>query len=83
MTYWNYTGKPLAYLLATEERDDDADNSLRRAYGNEGSDTVVAAFAKRYGVEVLDAFGPTEGGIGIVRGRRTTHRDRWGTRAGS
>jgi len=68
VTYWNYTGKPLAYLLATDERPDDADNPLRRAYGNEGSDTVVAAFAQRFGVEVLDAFGPTEGGIGIVRG---------------
>jgi acyl-CoA synthetase (AMP-forming)/AMP-acid ligase II len=68
VTYWNYTGKPLAYLLATEERPDDADNPLRRAYGNEGSDTTVEAFARRFGVEVLDAFGPTEGGIGIVRG---------------
>ena len=67
-TYWNYTGKPLAYLLATDERPDDADNPLVRAYGNEGNDALVAAFARRFGVEVLDAFGPTEGGIGIVRG---------------
>jgi fatty-acyl-CoA synthase len=67
-TYWNYTGKPLAYLLATAEAPDDADNPVRRAYGNEGSDAIVDAFAKRFGVLVLDAFGPTEGGIGIVRG---------------
>ena len=28
-TWFNYTGKPLAYLLATPERPDDADNPLR------------------------------------------------------
>lgn len=67
VTYWNYTGKPLAYLLATPARPDDADNPLRRAYGNEGSDTVVARFAARFGAEVIDAFGPTEGAVGIVR----------------
>jgi fatty-acyl-CoA synthase len=68
VTYWNYTGKPLAYLLATDEKPDDASNPLVRAYGNEGNDKLVAAFARRFGVDVLDAFGPTEGGIGIVRG---------------
>ncbi|HVU74859.1 MAG TPA: AMP-binding protein, partial [Mycobacteriales bacterium] len=67
VTYWNYTGKPLAYLLATEEKPDDADNTVTRAYGNEGSATIVAAFSKRFGVEVIDGFGPTEGGIGIMR----------------
>ena len=36
-TYFNYTGKPLAYLLAQPERPDDADNPLRVAFGNEGS----------------------------------------------
>jgi fatty-acyl-CoA synthase len=68
VTYWNYTGKPLAYILATPRQPDDADNPLRRAYGNEGSDQVVARFRARFGVEVIDAFGPTEGAIGIVRG---------------
>lgn len=67
VTYWNYTGKPLAYLLATKKQRDDADNPLRRAYGNEGSDTVVADFSRRFGVHVIDGFGPTEGGIGIMR----------------
>jgi fatty-acyl-CoA synthase len=68
VTYWNYTGKPLAYILATDEQPDDADNPVRRAYGNEGADQIVAAFATRFGVDVLDGFGPTEGGIGIFRG---------------
>jgi len=66
-TYFNYTGKPLGYLLATAERPDDADNPLRVAFGNEGSPEMVAAFSKRFGVEVIDAYGATEGGIGLSR----------------
>jgi fatty-acyl-CoA synthase len=66
-TYFNYTGKPLAYLLATPERPDDADNPLRVAFGNEGSPEVVAAFARRFGVDVIDAYGATEGGVAVNR----------------
>jgi len=66
-TYFNYTGKPLAYLLATAEQPDDADNSLRVAFGNEGSPDVVATFARRYDLEVIDAYGATEGGVAVNR----------------
>ncbi|HYL52825.1 MAG TPA: AMP-binding protein [Acidimicrobiia bacterium] len=66
-TYFNYTGKPLAYLLAQPDHDDDADNSLRVAFGNEGSPEVVDAFARRFGVEVIDAYGATEGGVAVNR----------------
>jgi len=68
VTYWNYTGKPLAYLLAQPERPDDADNPLRIAYGNEGAPQLVEAFSTRFGVEVIDAFGATEGGLAVNRG---------------
>lgn len=66
-TYFNYTGKPLAYILAQPERPDDADNPLRVAYGNEGAPQVVEAFAERFGVRVIDAFGATEGGLSVNR----------------
>ncbi len=66
-TYFNYTGKPLAYLLAQPERTDDADNTLRVAFGNEGSPQVVDGFARRFGVEVIDAYGATEGGVAVSR----------------
>jgi fatty-acyl-CoA synthase len=66
-TYFNYTGKPLAYLLSTPERPDDVDNSLRVAFGNEGSPEIVDAFAARFGVEVIDAYGATEGGVAVNR----------------
>lgn len=67
-TYFNYTGKPLAYVLSTPEGPDDGDNPLRRAYGNEGAPEVVSEFARRFKAEVIDAFGSTEGGIAVVRG---------------
>jgi fatty-acyl-CoA synthase len=66
-TYFNYTGKPLAYILGTPERPDDAENSLRVAFGNEGSPEVVDAFAQRFGLEVIDAYGATEGGVAVNR----------------
>ena len=66
-TWFNYTGKPLSYVLATRERPDDVDNSLRVAFGNEGSPQVVDEFARRFGVQVIDAFGATEGGIAVNR----------------
>lgn len=66
-TWFNYTGKPLAYLLATPEQRDDADNPLRVAFGNEGSPEIVDAFARRFDVEVIDAYGATEGGVAVNR----------------
>jgi fatty-acyl-CoA synthase len=66
-TWFNYTGKPLAYLLATPPRPDDADNPLKLAYGNEGSPQVVEAASKRFGVSIVDVFGSTEGAIALDR----------------
>ncbi|GAC67803.1 fatty-acid--CoA ligase FadD1 [Gordonia soli] len=66
-TYMNYVGKPLAYILATEERDDDADNPLRVAFGNEATDRDIAEFGRRFGCAVWDGFGSTELAIIITR----------------
>ncbi|WKN56903.1 long-chain-fatty-acid--CoA ligase [Rhodococcus opacus] len=65
VTYANYVGKPLSYVLATPEMPDDADNTLRVMYGNEGSAPAVAAFSRRFGTAVVDGFGSTEGGVAI------------------
>ncbi|MGZ5391793.1 MAG: long-chain-fatty-acid--CoA ligase FadD17 [Mycobacterium sp.] len=66
-TYANYVGKPLSYVLATPELDDDADNPLRAVYGNEGAPADVERFARRFNTRVMDGFGSTEGGIAIGR----------------
>ncbi|OBK52091.1 fatty-acid--CoA ligase FadD1 [Mycobacterium kubicae] len=66
-TYMNYVGKPLAYILATAERHDDADNPLRVAFGNEANDKDIAEFARRFGVQVEDGFGSTENAVIVIR----------------
>jgi fatty-acyl-CoA synthase len=65
--YFNYVGKPLAYVLATPEQPDDGDNPLVRAFGNEGASADVARFAERFGCSVTDAYGSTEGGATVQR----------------
>jgi fatty-acyl-CoA synthase len=67
ITYFNYVGKPLTYILATPEAPDDADNTLRSAFGNEGAEHDLARFAERFGCEVVDSYGSTEGGVAITR----------------
>ncbi|ONI88682.1 acyl-CoA synthetase [Actinosynnema sp. ALI-1.44] len=67
VTYANYVGKPLSYVVATPPRPDDADNPLRLVYGNEGAGADLIAFQKRFGCAVVDAFGSTEGGVGFAR----------------
>jgi fatty-acyl-CoA synthase len=67
VTYFNYVGKPLSYILATPERPDDADNPLRRCFGNEAAEADVARFAERFGCTVQDAYGSTEGGASVTR----------------
>jgi len=66
-TYASYVGKPLSYVLATPARADDADNPLRIAYGNEGAPGDLARFAERFGCQVIDGFGSSEGGVAISR----------------
>ncbi len=67
VTYFNYVGKPLSYVLATPERPDDADNSLRLVFGNEGADLDIDRFSSRFGVPVIDSYGSTEGGAIVQR----------------
>jgi len=67
ITFFNYVGKPLTYVLATPERPDDADNTLVLAFGNEGAPHDLERFAKRFGCQVSDAYGSTEGAVAIQR----------------
>ncbi|MCH2170118.1 AMP-binding protein [Myxococcota bacterium] len=66
-TYFNYVGKPLSYILATPEREDDADNPLRYVFGNEGADLDIGRFSQRFGVPVQDGYGSTETGASVSR----------------
>ncbi len=61
-TYFNYVGKTLSYVLATPELPDDADNTLVRGFGNEGSRVDLEDFSRRFACTITDAYGSTEGG---------------------
>ncbi|WP_328807985.1 AMP-binding protein [Nonomuraea antri] len=65
-TYLHYVGKALSYVLATPERQDDAANPLKIAFGNEGSAIATRRFGERFGCYVIDAFGSTETAIAIT-----------------
>ena len=67
VTYMNYVGKPLAYVLATPEEPEDADNPLRVAFGNEAAERDITEFGRRFGCTVRDGFGSTEGAVIITR----------------
>ncbi|WP_038170691.1 AMP-binding protein [Tomitella biformata] len=67
VTFFNYVGKPLNYILATPARADDAENTLRIAFGNEANEADIDTFARRFGCVVLDSYGTSEGGMRINR----------------
>jgi fatty-acyl-CoA synthase len=64
-TYLHYVGKALSYVLATPAKDDDADNPLRFAFGNEAAPLEQKAFGERFGCFVIDGYGSTETAISL------------------
>ena len=66
-TFFNYVGKTLAYVLATPEQNDDADNTLQRGFGTEASERDIAAFERRFGCTIVEGYGMSEGGAVIRR----------------
>src|SRR5262245_16591263 len=49
VTYFNYVGKPLEYILATPLSAHDRDNKLRFGMGNEANEHDIKAFSERFG----------------------------------
>jgi fatty-acyl-CoA synthase len=66
-TYVTYVGRALAYVLATPEQPDDADNPLQRAFGTEASARDIEGFGRRYDCQVIESYGSSEGGIAVHR----------------
>jgi fatty-acyl-CoA synthase len=67
VTFVPYTGKVLQYVMSTSEAEDDANNTMRLAVGNEASLADIEGFARRFNCEVRDSYGATEGLIIIRR----------------
>ena len=66
-TMLTYTGKVLNYILAVPPSPDDATSPLELAIGNEASESDIREFAARFGCQVRDSYGSTEGMIIIRR----------------
>jgi fatty-acyl-CoA synthase len=66
-TFFNYVGRSLAYILATEPREDDADNHLRLGFGTEASPRDMENFTLRFGCPLLDSYGSSEGPVTILK----------------
>jgi fatty-acyl-CoA synthase len=66
-TYFNYVGRSLAYVLATPEQPDDHVNSLRLGFGTEASMRDRAEFVRRFGCELIESYGSSEGVISTYR----------------
>jgi fatty-acyl-CoA synthase len=66
-TFFNYVGKSLAYVLATPEHPDDADNRLDRGFGTEASERDIEEFQRRFGCRIVEGYGMSEGGASIRR----------------
>jgi fatty-acyl-CoA synthase len=58
-------GKAIAYILATPERPDDADNTLKSAFGTEASVRDRDRFRTRFGCYLIEGYGQSEGGASI------------------
>ncbi|HEV3265928.1 MAG TPA: AMP-binding protein [Acidimicrobiales bacterium] len=62
-SFFNYVGRSLAYVLATAEAPDDADNPLRLGFGTEASARDMETFTRRFGCRLLENYGSSEGAI--------------------
>ena len=64
-TKFSYVGKAIAYILATPEQPDDADNTLKSAFGTEASVRDRDRFRTRFGCYLIEGYGQSEGGASI------------------
>ncbi|CAL9313970.1 AMP-binding protein [Streptomyces sp. SudanB52_2052] len=64
-TYFTYVGRAIQYVLATEPGPDDRDNPLRLGFGTEAGAVDAAAFARRFGVRLVEGYGSSEGGAAV------------------
>lgn len=60
-TFFTYVGKALGYLLATPATPEDAGTTLVRGFGTEASVADQAEFRRRFGAELFEGYGSSEG----------------------
>lgn len=73
-TFFNYVGKPLAFILATPASPRDKEHRLKLGFGNESSADDRHGFTERFGCSIVDGYGSTEGGLSVTRTPDTPDR---------
>lgn len=71
VTYFNYVGRVLSYILAQPERAEEKQVKLKAAFGTEAPVRDRKEFARRFGVEPFESYGSSEGGLNFVRSADT------------
>ncbi|CAM3346248.1 AMP-binding protein [Nocardioides dubius] len=66
-TFVNYVGRALSYVLGTPVDPRDATSTLELAFGTEASEVDVARFSQRFGCDVMEGYGLSEGVFRINR----------------
>ncbi len=67
VTFFNYVGRVLSYILSQPEQESDKDNSLEVVFGSEASPAEVRAFRERFACpDVREGYGASEGVIRIT-----------------
>ena len=67
VTYFNYVGRSLSYILAQPENAKEAQTSLGCCFGTEASDFDITEFHRRFGVWPTENYGASEGGLTLRR----------------
>lgn len=67
VTFVNYVGRALSYILSRPEDPRDRTSTLELALGTEASEADAARFSERFGCEVSEGFGSSEGVFRINR----------------
>ncbi|WP_244928826.1 AMP-binding protein [Nocardioides sp. W7] len=66
-TFVNYVGRALSYVLSRPEDPRDRTSTLELAVGTEASEADAARFSERFGCEVSEGYGSSEGVFRINR----------------
>ncbi len=67
VTFVNYVGRALSYVLSRPVDPRDHTSTLELAFGTEASEADVARFSERFGCDVVEGYGSSEGVFRIGR----------------
>lgn len=66
VTFFSSVGRAISYVLATPERPDDKDHSVKYALAPESSVADVRAFRSRFGITCITGYGSSENAVVMV-----------------